>query len=303
MSRGQDQPWVEQVGPGVGELTWSDDAWWSDGDAVARVSAACERAFAQGTHRVQARIPEGRRDQRRVLQRAALRPEGLARGGASDEHGQPMDALVLARLSDDPPPGSREAFLAVLNASLPLKRVIAQGLVRDDQDRVLLCALTYKQDWDLPGGVVDPHESPAEGLARELREELGLDLAVGRLLVVDWLPPYRQWDDALLCVFDLGVRPDLAAQSTVERAEIAALHWVGEAALSEQMAPYAVRVVRQSLRVARSGVGTAYLHDGEPTLAAGPATDPATDPAADPEPRPETGAGTARRPEGVIMGR
>ena len=33
-------------------------------------------------------------------------------------------------------------------------------LVRDPDDRVLLCQLTYKQDWDLPGGVVEVGESP-----------------------------------------------------------------------------------------------------------------------------------------------
>ena len=27
----------------------------------------------------------------------------------------------------------------------------------DPDDRVLLCQLTYKRDWDLPGGVVDSH--------------------------------------------------------------------------------------------------------------------------------------------------
>ena len=34
-------------------------------------------------------------------------------------------------------------------------------LVRDTEGRVLLCNLTYKQDWDLPGGVVEVNEAPA----------------------------------------------------------------------------------------------------------------------------------------------
>ena len=33
-------------------------------------------------------------------------------------------------------------------------------LIRDTAERVLLCQLTYKQDWDLPGGVVEVGESP-----------------------------------------------------------------------------------------------------------------------------------------------
>ena len=78
-------------------------------------------------------------------------------------------------------------------------------LVRDPEDRVLLCQLTYKRDWDLPGGVVEVHESPRLAVARELEEELAVDIAAGALLLTDWLPPWSGWDDALCLVFDGGV--------------------------------------------------------------------------------------------------
>ena len=53
-------------------------------------------------------------------------------------------------------------------------------LVRDTDGRVLLCRLTYKHDWDLPGGVVEVGESPQVAVAREVEEELGLDIEAGR---------------------------------------------------------------------------------------------------------------------------
>lgn len=52
-----------------------------------------------------------------------------------------------------------------------------------DGNRVLLCHRSpqrrwYPDVWDLPGGHVEPGELPGAALARELHEELGIDVAV-----------------------------------------------------------------------------------------------------------------------------
>lgn len=161
----------------------------------------------------------------------------------------------------------RRSFIHFLNNRLPKKRVIGQGLLRDRDGRVLVCQLTYKRDWDLPGGVVDPGESPASCVVREVREELGIDLAVSGLLAVNWLAPYRGWDDALLCLFDLGtVDASITEGAKLLRREIRAVHWVAPQDLASRVAPYTAAMVTEVLAeqaATHREARTAYIEDSE----------------------------------------
>jgi len=58
--------------------------------------------------------------------------------------------------------------------------VSIKGVVIRD-GRVLLL-LNERSEWDLPGGRPDPSEDHRTALAREVREEVGLDVAVGAAL-------------------------------------------------------------------------------------------------------------------------
>ncbi|MEV5769555.1 NUDIX hydrolase, partial [Micromonospora sp. NPDC052213] len=62
------------------------------------------------------------------------------------------------------------------------KARIVTGLLCDG-NRILLCHRSplrrvLPDVWDLPGGHVEPGEPPSVALARELREELGVDAAL-----------------------------------------------------------------------------------------------------------------------------
>ena len=53
-----------------------------------------------------------------------------------------------------------------------------------DGDKVLLHRAEIDDFWSLPGGRVEAGESSREALVREMREEMGVDIVVGRLLWV-----------------------------------------------------------------------------------------------------------------------
>lgn len=167
----------------------------------------------------------------------------------------------------------RLSFIRILNNRLPRKRVIGQGLLRDREGRILLCQLTYKRDWDLPGGVVDPNESPAHCVTREIREELGIDLTVRGLLAVNWLPPYRGWDDALLCLFDLGVvDASITDGLTLLRREIKGVHWVTVDDLADHVAPYNAAMLPEIIRDLDGAAArqTVYIEDSRRVEFPGP---------------------------------
>jgi ADP-ribose pyrophosphatase YjhB (NUDIX family) len=182
--------------------------------------------------------------------------------GVVEESGERRDRVVFARLRTDAPIHKSHGFRALLNSFLPRKRAIAQMLVRDTEARVLLCNLTYKQDWDLPGGVVEVNEAPHVAVSREVDEELGLQLAAGRLVLTDWLPPWSGWDDAVCLVFDGGVHPAALADRIVPQArEIRAARFCAIGEVHQLCADFTARRIDSALANLASGAAT-YTESG-----------------------------------------
>ena len=243
---------LRHVGPGLASLRWNvGDEDRGHGTALRSLRLAVEYAFAElGLTRIETRIDVTATSDIRNASIAGLRREGIVRG-----FGDEPDKVLLARLASDPEPFSREGFIAILNAGLPRKRVISQGLLRDERGRILLCQLTYKSEWDLPGGVVEVGEAPSSGLVRELQEELGITVEVKGLITVNWLPAWHEWDDACIFLFDLGVvDSSIVDGMTLQPTEIKSVQWCEPADVLD----HATAATIELLDAVRAGAITTY---------------------------------------------
>ena len=187
----------------------------------------------------------------------------LASFGRSEER----DVFGDESLTGDLPlyqrdPDAWRAHLAEGNATQPRKRVGADVLIRDGHGRILLVDPKYKPDWDLPGGMSEANEPPAETVRREVKEELGLDIRVGALLCVDWVSPHGPWDDSLMFIFDGGaLNEDQAANLALLDGELAAFEFCTVEETAERLRSYVWKRVAAALDSLQTD-GVKYLQDG-----------------------------------------
>jgi 8-oxo-dGTP diphosphatase len=84
----------------------------------------------------------------------------------------------------------------------PELMVVAALILRDS--KILVCQRhrddTHSLQWEFPGGKVEPGEIPQEALARELREELGVEAAIGKELFRT-RHRYREFQPELQLIF------------------------------------------------------------------------------------------------------
>lgn len=102
-------------------------------------------------------------------------------------------------------------------ASLP--KVISSGAVilRDEHGHLVVEKPNYRDHWLLPGGGVDAGEDARQCAQREVFEELGIEVEVGRLLTADWLASsaVRSSPMGVHFLFDAGVVPRAELEASV----------------------------------------------------------------------------------------
>jgi ADP-ribose pyrophosphatase YjhB (NUDIX family) len=129
----------------------------------------------------------------------------------------------------------------------------AGALITDPAGRVLLVKPNYRDFWTVPGGICEHGEPPHVGCAREIAEEIGLELGVGALLAIDWSQPYGPDARPIMhFLFDGGALDD-GAGIVLQRQELDDFRFTDPAEMSSYLAPYGVHRVAAALAGRASG--------------------------------------------------
>jgi 8-oxo-dGTP diphosphatase len=143
-------------------------------------------------------------------------------------------------------------------ASLPTLYGAAAALFTDEDGRVLLVKPNYRDHWSLPGGILEHGEPPHVGCAREVAEEIGLDIVPGNLLTIGWVGPEDPRPRPIVhFIFDGGT---IAASTpiTVQASELDDYRFVSPADLAEYLPEFITARVTAALNARASATEHTY---------------------------------------------
>jgi 8-oxo-dGTP pyrophosphatase MutT (NUDIX family) len=137
-------------------------------------------------------------------------------------------------------------------------------LFRNSKNQILIVQPSYKPNWEIPGGVTEDNESPKTCAAREVLEELNLEVSVGRLLVVDYTSENEDYTEALMWVFDGGILSELQISSIkLPASELKSYRFVDLLELEPLVIPRMFRRLEQAFHALQNNQ-TLYLENQLP---------------------------------------
>ncbi|HEY7349081.1 MAG TPA: NUDIX hydrolase [Ktedonobacterales bacterium] len=150
-----------------------------------------------------------------------------------------------------------------LPGPFPKKRMAAGALFFNTSQKILIVKPVYRPFWLLPGGVVEDGESPRQACMREIKEELGLEIAVERLLCVDYKAQQTRREEGMEFVFFGGVLGEESlGQIRLQAQELETFQFVSLDEAVHLLNPWSAKRLPFAVKAQREEV-TLYLEDGQ----------------------------------------
>jgi 8-oxo-dGTP pyrophosphatase MutT (NUDIX family) len=128
-------------------------------------------------------------------------------------------------------------------------RICSYALWADKFSRGIYRNPYYKPNWETPGGITEENESPRNCAAREILEELSLEIQPKRLLVVDYNSAWEDYTESLMWIFDGGVLTDAQILSiNLPVSELEELRFVDLSKLPEFVHPRLAKRLEQAFQ-------------------------------------------------------
>jgi len=132
--------------------------------------------------------------------------------------------------------------------TLPGKVTGAGVLCTNAEGKVLIVVPTYKPEWEIPGGTVESNESPKQACIREVREELGIEIPIGRLLRLNYREETEHVGELLLFLFDGGeLSSEQIASIKLPPDELSNFHFLTTDEIREKTLPSLHQLVESGL--------------------------------------------------------
>jgi 8-oxo-dGTP pyrophosphatase MutT (NUDIX family) len=150
--------------------------------------------------------------------------------GFDFHHAKPGYALMTRWLLPTPSPLPKYAFTQIGCGGVVVN---SKGEVLMVQEKVSPMAV-YQGSWKLPGGLADPGEDFADAVAREVREETGIESTLAGVVSMRHMHGVRFGQGDLYVVVRLSAK---AEEITLDPNELMGACWMGRDEIRSKLAP------------------------------------------------------------------